>query len=69
MVVLDHLLLDAELHERAAAVGLDEEAALVAEHLGFDDDGAVQPGLDPLHRGRNPNDPETSGGCGNIALR
>ncbi len=43
MVVLHHLLGDAELGEDVAAVGLAEEAALVAEHLRGDQDRPVQP--------------------------
>src|SRR5919198_569025 len=71
VVVLDHLLLDPQAHERAAPVGLDEEAALVAEHLGLDEDGSVQPCLEALHRpgtlaGARATAPETSGGCGMI---
>ena len=34
------------------AVGLDEEAALVAVHHGFDEEGAVEVGVDPAHRPR-----------------
>jgi hypothetical protein len=60
-----------ELHEGAAAVGLAEEAALVAEDVGRQQDG-------PFRRvssrciGRAPYPApsprtETSGGCGNIA--
>ena len=37
MVVLDHLLSDPELGDLVAAVGLDEEAPLVAEQLRLDE--------------------------------
>ena len=71
VVVLDHLLVDPELHEAAAAVGLAEEAALVAEDVGREQDRALQARVESSHRaGTLPTAPparETSGGCGNIA--
>src|SRR3712207_8215168 len=48
VVVLHHLLVDPELHELAAAVGLDEEAPLVADHLRLDELRSFDPGLDQL---------------------
>src|SRR5438270_11884915 len=48
VVVLQHLLLDAELHERAA-IGLDEEAAVVAVDGGLEEDRAFQAGFEASH--------------------
>ena len=41
MVVLHHLLAEPELLELIAAIGLDKEAALVAEHVRLDQADAV----------------------------
>ena len=55
VVVLDHLLLDAQGHQVAAAVGLHEEAAVIAEGLGLKQQRAVQPSLDYVEgHGRQP---------------
>ena len=43
MVVLHEVLVDAELRVLVAAVGLHEEAAVVAVHGGLDQDRAVEP--------------------------
>src|SRR5204862_3236688 len=45
MVVLDHLLGDAEIRERAAPVGLHEEPALVAEDARREQQRTVKSGV------------------------
>ena len=56
MVVLDHLLPDAERHELAAAVRLHEEAAIVPEDLGLQEPRAVELGVEQRegHGGKVP---------------
>jgi len=49
VVVLDELAPDPELLERAAAVGLGEEPALVAVHGGLDEDRTLEAGLQAAH--------------------
>src|ERR1019366_6216365 len=52
MVLLHEVLGDAEGFEALAPVGLLEETALVAVHVGHDQEGVGQCGLARLHRGR-----------------
>src|SRR5215210_2899421 len=50
VVVLHEVVGDAELRESGPAVALEQEAALVSEYLGSDEDGSLEPGLKSLHR-------------------
>src|SRR5918996_6585853 len=49
VVVLNPLVVDAELGEYVAAIGFLEEATLVAVHDGLEEDGSFQAGFQALH--------------------
>jgi hypothetical protein len=54
VIVLTELRGQSGGRERLGVPALEEEAALVAEHPGFDHDHAGQTGFDALHRPRGP---------------
>jgi hypothetical protein len=49
MVVLDEFVLDAELGQGAAPIGLEEEAALISVHDRLQEQGALELGFEPSH--------------------
>jgi len=49
VVVLHELVLDAQLGEQRAPVGLDEKPALVAVRLRTQEDGSLEPCRESLH--------------------
>jgi hypothetical protein len=49
MVALNEFVLDPELGERAAPIGLQEEATLVSVHDRLQEHRALELGFEPLH--------------------